>query len=248
MKLVILTNNNSNYGKQTISHFHKAGISIEAIVAIKQPLSYKVKLFNFIKRRVGFLQAIIFSIKEILSKDPLEIKDFNYNLYTKSVVFTNGTNTKETENALKKLQPDIIFLAQTGIVRKNILSIPKIGVLNSHPGILPEYRGIDCYKWAILNNEYDKIGNTLHWVDTKVDTGNIIAKERLDIQQQETLSNIGASLSLLGIDLATKKLIEFANDKIDSGTNQLKEEGKQYYKMSLQDEKKIEQLFQSIRK
>ncbi len=41
-----------------------------------------------------------------------------------------------------------MFLAQTGIVRENILSIPKIGALNSHPGILPEYTGIDCYKWA----------------------------------------------------------------------------------------------------
>ena len=174
MKLVIFTNKNSNYGKRVIYEFHQAGIISDALIIIKQPPSYYLKLFSYVKRRVGLIESLVFSLIDILQTDKLEMKDFRYSTYCESIIYTDGTNTERTENILKEVSPDIIFLAQTGIVRQNILSVPKKGTLNAHPGILPYYRGIDCFKWAILNEEYDKIGSTLHWVDAGIDTGNIL--------------------------------------------------------------------------
>ncbi len=65
-----------------------------------------------------------------------------------------------------------------------------------------------------LNGEYDKIGN-------------IIAKEILDVKKEITPANIDSNLSLLGINLAANKLVEFTNNNsIDLAITQLKEDRK----------------------
>ena len=43
------------------------------------------------------------------------------------------------------------------------------------PGLSPEYRGADCTFWALYNGEPEKVGCTLHWIDTGIDTGGLIA-------------------------------------------------------------------------
>ncbi len=49
--------------------------------------------------------------------------------------------------------------------------MPKIGVLNAHGGILPEYRGMNVMEWSLLQG--DQIGVTVHFIDSKIDTGQI---------------------------------------------------------------------------
>jgi hypothetical protein len=58
----------------------------------------------------------------------------------------NDHNDRESENILEKSRPDIIVFTGGGMIRKNILSIPNIGILNCHSGILPRFRGMDVLK------------------------------------------------------------------------------------------------------
>ena len=53
-----------------------------------------------------------------------------------------------------------------------LLKSVKNGIVNIHPGILPEYRGCTCVEWAILND--DKVGNTAHFMTDEYDAGPII--------------------------------------------------------------------------
>lgn len=50
-----------------------------------------------------------------------------------------------------EIKPDIIVLGGSSIIRENIIKIPKIGILNAHPGLLPKYREVDVIQWAIYN-------------------------------------------------------------------------------------------------
>lgn len=67
------------------------------------------------------------------------------------------------------------------IFKKNIISIPRLGVLNIHPSHLPLNKGVDTNSWAILNNTL--AGCTLHWIDEGVDTGDII--EQINVVQDK---------------------------------------------------------------
>lgn len=238
MKVVILTNNGSEYGKRLIDALVKRGLSIETVVVINQPLSYHVKLFGYVRKRVGLVEALFFSVREVLRSiwKRLSEKPLSYGQFPVSVQFADGTNTPNTELILRTIQPDLLILAQTGIVRKNILVIPTVGTWNAHPGILPHYRGIDCYKWAIWNEEYDKIGATLHWVNAGVDTGNIIEGRRFDFKRGVTFSQLEEVLYQECVTLITENLLRIREGAVPEGIPQSKGDGKQYYKMSLRKE------------
>ncbi len=76
---------------------------------------------------------------------------------------------------------DLIILGDTRIIKNNILSLPKIGIINSHPGYLPDVRGNNPYIWAIINNLPQ--GCSVHFIDENVDTGDVILRERIDLNE-----------------------------------------------------------------
>jgi methionyl-tRNA formyltransferase len=240
MKFVILTNYNSTFGKKLIQQLENSNFPVEAVIVVKQNYKYHVQLFNYVSKRVGILEALVFSVKMVweglTSKDKEQI---NYTDFATKMIYTNGTNSLETETKLKELNPDVLILAQTGIVRKNILSIPRLGTLNSHPAILPYYRGIDCHQWAILHNDYSKIGSTVHWVNEGVDTGNIISTKQYTITKTESIKDLEKNLYSLCIVNMQEVLLRLSVGDQMIGAKQKREDGKQFYKMSLKLERQV---------
>lgn len=113
---------------------------------------------------------------------------------------------------LKKLAPDIIVTCAFGqILSKDILDIPKFGVINVHASLLPKYRGASPIHYAILNGE-EKTGVTIMKTDVGIDTGDILLKEEINIGENETCGELFERLSALGA-----KLLDSALDLIESG-------------------------------
>lgn len=56
--------------------------------------------------------------------------------------------------------------------------MPKPLMLNVHRGILPNYRGLDSNLWALYYRDFDNVGVTIHHIDRKLDTGDIICQKR----------------------------------------------------------------------
>jgi hypothetical protein len=75
----------------------------------------------------------------------------------------------------RRLQPDVIAVFGTSLIRGPLLDMGRLGIMNLHGGLSPEYRGADCTFWALYNGEPEKIGCTLHFIDPGIDTGNLIA-------------------------------------------------------------------------
>ncbi len=76
---------------------------------------------------------------------------------------------------VRRLQPDLIAVFGTSLIRGELLREGRMGIANLHGGLSPEYRGADCTFWALHNGEPDKVGCTLHWIDAGIDTGGLIA-------------------------------------------------------------------------
>lgn len=74
-----------------------------------------------------------------------------------------------------ELQPDVIAVFGTSLIRGELLDRGRIGIVNLHGGLSPEYRGADCTFWALYNGEPEKVGCTLHFIDAGIDTGRLIA-------------------------------------------------------------------------
>ncbi len=72
-------------------------------------------------------------------------------------------------------QPDLIAVFGTSLIKPPLLGKGRLGMVNLHGGLSPEYRGADCTFWALYNGEPDKVGCTLHYIDAGIDTGKLIA-------------------------------------------------------------------------
>lgn len=83
-----------------------------------------------------------------------------------------------SKELLKGLEADLGVVYGTNIIRKSVFSIPRLGSINMHQGLAPFYRGGPAIFWELYNNERE-IGITVHTVESKVDTGEIILQERV---------------------------------------------------------------------
>ncbi len=84
-------------------------------------------------------------------------------------------NHPEVLALVKQLNPDVIAVFGTSLIRGDLLKQGRLGIINLHGGLSPHYRGADCTFWALYNSELNQVGCTLHYIDTGIDTGNLIA-------------------------------------------------------------------------
>lgn len=117
-----------------------------------------------------------------LLKEYSEVKNF-------SLEFVEELNSEKTVKLLKLIKPDIMFIMCSKILDKDIIKIPKY-VLNVHAGILPQYRGFDVRRWAIL--EEGEIGVSAHLVNEKTDMGDILITRKIKIQPGDTIQKISS--------------------------------------------------------
>jgi hypothetical protein len=84
-------------------------------------------------------------------------------------------NDPEVLALADKLQPDVIAVFGTSLIRGELLERGRFGIVNLHGGLSPHYRGADCTFWALYNQEPDQVGCTLHYIAPGIDTGDLIA-------------------------------------------------------------------------
>jgi folate-dependent phosphoribosylglycinamide formyltransferase PurN len=141
-------------------------------------------------------------------------------------------NDTRVENKLANIAPHLIVFTGGGLIRSNILSIPSLGIMNCHSGILPRYRGMDVVEWPLLEGdaEQTQIGLTLHYMDRGVDTGPLLLQHHETLRAGDTIEAIRARLEPRMIELVLKGIRGLKSDTLEP-TPQMVDEGKQYYVM-----------------
>ncbi|MEK7080965.1 MAG: methionyl-tRNA formyltransferase [Patescibacteria group bacterium] len=120
-------------------------------------------------------------------------------------------------NILRKNEYDIFVLTAYGkMLPKKLLDIPKYGILNTHPSLLPKLRGASPVRSAILNNERIT-GATVIILDEKMDHGPIVGQESIEIKEKDwppLLSELEETLFRKGGKLLVKVMEDYVNGKI----------------------------------
>lgn len=118
---------------------------------------------------------------------------------------------KDFIEILKNLAPDIIVVIAFGqILSKEILDLPPYGCINVHASLLPKYRGAGPIQWAIINGE-EKTGITTMYMDIGLDTGDIILKDEVIIEEKETGGSLHDKLSELGANTLIRTINAIKN-------------------------------------
>lgn len=117
-----------------------------------------------------------------------------------------SVKSAEFADTIASLEPDILVVTAFGhILPQNILLIPRLGTINIHASLLPEYRGPAPIQWAIINREKET-GVTTMLLDKGIDTGDILLKVKTEITQDDTSGTLHDRLAYLGADLLIKTL------------------------------------------
>lgn len=117
------------------------------------------------------------------------LKEFSEK-YNIDYLFPIRINSEEFIETLKKYECDLLVsMSFNQIFRKEILDIPKKGVINCHAGKLPFYRGRNVLNWVLINDEKE-FGITVHFVDEGIDTGDIINQKTYPITDQDNYKSL----------------------------------------------------------
>jgi methionyl-tRNA formyltransferase len=112
----------------------------------------------------------------------------------------------ETVEAMRKLEPDIIVMVAFGqILKKAVLEMPKMGVVNVHASLLPELRGAAPINWSIINGDTVS-GVTTMFTEAGVDTGPMLLKDEVPIGPDMTSQELAEELSARGAKLLIETL------------------------------------------
>ncbi|MBQ1241428.1 MAG: methionyl-tRNA formyltransferase [Lachnospiraceae bacterium] len=114
---------------------------------------------------------------------------------------------------LKGMDPDVIVVVAFGqLLPKAILDIPKYGCVNVHASLLPKYRGAAPIQWAVIDGE-EVSGVTTMLMDEGLDTGDMLEKAEIVLDEKETGGSLFDKLSALGGELILSTL-----EKMENGT------------------------------
>jgi methionyl-tRNA formyltransferase len=116
------------------------------------------------------------------------------------IIRGSGFRVPAAVSLLRDLEPDYIVCVHFPyIVPEAVLAIPRGGVLNLHPAFLPYNRGWHTPSWAIW--EQTPIGATLHFMDTGVDTGDIVHQAELPVSPGDTAHTLYEKLLKLEMEV-----------------------------------------------
>lgn len=118
----------------------------------------------------------------------------------------DSLNSGEAINRIRLLKPKAVFVASTGMLRKPLLEACGCPVVNYHSGINPAYRGINGGYFALANGESENFGVTLHLVDLGVDTGPVLATNRVPVAANDNMQTYMTLMAAKSQDLVVETM------------------------------------------
>jgi len=116
-------------------------------------------------------------------------------------------NSDEVMPHIADLELDLIVFGGTRIIRGEILDHPKNGVINSHPGLLPECRGSASPAWSVFHDI--PIGSSTHFCDNGIDTGQLLLRREVPVKRGMTYEDLCFETLVLAGVLMKEALIAY---------------------------------------
>jgi methionyl-tRNA formyltransferase len=118
----------------------------------------------------------------------------------------NNINDQENIELIKKIKPDLILVfGWSQLLKKEIIEIPRLGVIGSHPTELPKYRGRAPIPWSILKG-LKKSALTFFYIQEGIDDGDIVSQKQFDIDDIDDATSLYEKITILGKKMSSEIL------------------------------------------
>ncbi|ASW76012.1 methionyl-tRNA formyltransferase [Chryseobacterium piperi] len=144
-------------------------------------------------------------------------------------------NTEFLEQ-IRSLNADVFVVVAFRMMPKVLFEMPKIGTFNLHASLLPDYRGAAPINYAVINGE-KTTGVTTFFINEKIDEGNILLQEELEILPNENAGSLHDRLMEIGSKLIVTTLDGLAENTIEERPQPQVEHPKNAYKIFKEDTK-----------
>lgn len=122
-------------------------------------------------------------------------------------------NSEQVMPHIKEFELDLIVFGGTRIIRGEILDFPKDGVINSHPGLLPECRGSASPAWSVYHDI--PIGSSTHFCDNGIDTGQLLLRREVPVKRGMKYEDLCYETLVLSGILMKEALIAYDEGRWD---------------------------------
>ena len=151
---------------------------------------------------------------------------------SKGLTILQPTNLKN-ENfiaQLNALKANLQVVVAFRMLPKVVWQMPEYGTFNLHASLLPNYRGAAPINWAIINGE-TKTGVSTFFIDEKIDTGEMILQQEVEISKTETAGELHDILMITGSHLVVSSLNLIKDDKASTTPQDDSSDVKTAYKL-----------------
>jgi methionyl-tRNA formyltransferase len=184
------------YGREMLQQILSEGFVPEIIIEEDSEIADEERK-KFLKRIEGnpIAPAIREQVKELDTK----------------IVSVTIHNSEQVMPLIRGIELDLIVFGGTRIIRGEILDFPQDGVINSHPGLLPECRGSASPAWSVYHDI--PIGSSTHFCDNGIDTGHLLMRREVQVRRGMTYEDLCFETLILAGILMKEVLIAY-----DEGT------------------------------
>lgn len=208
-------------------HFVVEKVVIEDSVPKKDFLKRRIKNLGLVKVAGQVLfQLLIGKPLSLLSKARIAEILQEYGLKKEAIpssklIRVPSVNDAACLSALQQLQPHLVVVHGTRIISKKILQGVDAPFVNIHAGITPRYRGSHGGYWALVNNDREHCGVTVHLVDAGIDTGRILLQEKIPVTNRDNFATYGYLQLAVGLQLLKQAIEDVAEGKEATRDNSL---------------------------
>lgn len=176
-------------------------------IAFVSGVKFGLELLSHILNN-GYKISVVFSYEDSKRKSYSDYVSFDEITKKNQITHVKVKNINDLYNVefLKSIQPDIILVTGwSQLLKKEILEIPKLGVIGTHPTELPKYRGRAPIPWTILKNLQES-ALTFFYMKDGVDDGDILDQRKFAISEDDDASSLYQKIIDIGKEMILENL------------------------------------------
>jgi methionyl-tRNA formyltransferase len=179
-----------DFAVASLDKIHKSGHKVRAVItSVDKPAGRGKKLRQSAVKKYALEQ-------DILILQPKNLKDEEFNA------------------ALKSLDADLFVVVAFRMLPKVVWDMPKMGTINLHGSLLPDYRGAAPINWAVINGD-NKTGVSTFFINEKIDTGELLLQREINISKNDTAGSVHDAMMHIGAECLLETIDKIALDDVN---------------------------------